>query len=330
MSAFQGFDIKLNLSETNDGRDILNNLAGAPIADDIILFRNNLRNTSELLVGVAQRQGFVIRLDPKVQRFVFTNGTKISVFAGNTKVGDYFVGESNNVNEFRIYEDEALTQAVFPPAGTDVKYVRSDAISFSDIANLSTPREPVIENISESQINSGVDESNERGNIYTSFIKVYSTIRTGFNSVLSDYINDIETELDVFSQKKETSLSNLKDFSSTNPITLSGSLFISDPAGTNSINVSTTSGPGVFILNPETDQGTRAFSSNENVWSEVGSDLVVGSKEAVVGNFVFENGVRILRKNGSPAITTETDLARSFTHFVKVSVSGEEYSLCLK
>ena len=44
MSSFQGFDIKLNLSENTDDRDVLNNLGIAPIADDIALFTNNLRS----------------------------------------------------------------------------------------------------------------------------------------------------------------------------------------------------------------------------------------------------------------------------------------------
>jgi len=328
MSAFQGFDIKLNLRENTQDRDVLNNLGGAPIADDIELFINNLRNTSELLVDFPQRNGFDIEFNPNVQRFVFTNGTQISIFVGNVKEGDYFVGNSNAVNRFRIYQDENLTQPVFPIAGANVRYVRSDAVESRNILNLNRARDPVVENISSSQI--GDVGANFTVNPYTSYIRVYNTIRSGFSSGISGLLNSIENGIDIFAQKRDNSITNIRNFATNNGITLSGSLIISDPNQENAIAVRSDSGPGIFILNPETDQGIRAFSSNENAWTADGNDLVVASKEASVGNFVFDNGVRILRKNGAPNIATETAAASSFTHFVAIKVNGEEYSLCLK
>ena len=149
-------------------------------------------------------------------------------------------------------------------------------------------------------------------------------------STISGYLSEIESELDIYQQKKKKSIINDQDFETQEKLIVSGSIIISDPDGTNSTSVSNTSGPGVFILDTATGEAKRAFSDNTNVWEEVGSDLVVDSTEISVGNLVFDDGVRILRKSSLPAITTETALATSFTHYVKIIVDGEEYSLCLK
>lgn len=328
--SFQGFDKKLNLSENTEDRDVLNNLGISPIADDIALFINNMRNVSELAVTVDKRTGATIRFDEDLQRAVFTDGTEIRAFAGSTLIGIYYVGNSNSVNEFQLFNDPEREQLAFPPAGIDVKYVRSDAITKDDVLNLVKNRDPVVETSGASQITSYDDDLTDVStNPYTSLRSVYNQIQSQV-STIAQYVSEIESELDVYQQKKQKSIVNNKDFSSSEKIIFSGSIVISDPNGTNTSSVSTTSGPGVFILDIATGEAKRAFSDNTNVWEEVGSDLVADSSEIAVGNLVFEDGVRILRKSSLPAIDTETALATSFTHYVKVIVGGEEYSLCLK
>lgn len=337
MSVFQGFDRKLNLSENSDDRDVLNNLGVAPIADDISLFTNNLRNTSELIVTVDERQGNRIVFDPDAQGFIFTNGTPITVFAGgNTIVGNYYVGNSNNVNEFEIFSDPSLSQIVFPPAGVDVRYVRSDAIEKSDVLNLVKPRDPVVEVQSLSQLlNSSDALDSVTSNAYTSIRRIYSLLGRTNASTITEYMREIESELDIFQQKKQKSIINQVDFSTDQAIIVNGSVIVSDPAGINDESVSTTSGPGIFILDASTNQAKRAFSDNENVWTAepplpaTATDLVAATREIVVGNLVFEDGVRITRKAGLPTIAAGTGSVNNFTHFVKVTVNGEDYSLCL-
>jgi hypothetical protein len=323
MSAFQGFDIKLNLSESTDDRDVFNNLGGAPIADDVTLFLNNLRNVSELEVTQSEIDGSFIRFNPDIQRFIFTNNTRLTKNSST-----FFVGDSNTINEFRLYTDEGLTNLVSAP--TPGIYSRSDAVTFNDITNLVRFREPVIENISLSQVGDFDDTEQQVGNIYTSYIRVYNRIRSSFSSGISGYIRDIDNELDLFNLKKNTSVNSLVNFDSVNSLSLSGKIFLSDPDGINNNSVSSTSGPGIFILDPDTNQATRIFSSNENVWTEDGNDLVAATKEIVVGNFVFDDGARILRKNSLPQIVTEEEPVTDFTHFADVVVNGETYSLCLK
>lgn len=351
MSAFQGFDRKLNLLENTADRDVLNNLGVAPIADDIALFTNNLRNTSEILVTVDKRQGNTIVFNPLAQRFIFTNDTKIRAFSGQTIIGDFFVGDSNNLNQFQLYSDENLTQLVFPPAGVDVRYVRSDAILKEDILNLVKPRRPVVERQSASQITIQDSSINvEDGttavtgvatppNIYTSLRRVYSSFRNSAITI-TDYMNAIESNIDTFEQKKQKSIINNVDFLSEIKVTFNGNIIVTGQIEAN-VAVPLNSGPGIFILDTTTDIAKRAFSDNENVWTAepplpaVATDLVGATREIVVGNLVFDDGIRIIRKSGTPEIGQElapaaSNLANTFTHYVKVTVNGEEYSLCLK
>jgi hypothetical protein len=317
MSAFQGYDIKLNLVETVSDRDALNNLGGTPIADDISLFVNNLRNTSVLLVTAEQISGSYIEFNPLAQVFVYTNGTKVTV-GSNT----YYVGDSNNVNRFRLYTDQSLASLVQnPPLGN---YLRTDAISFEDIAQLSPQRDRVVDDVSLSKI---TDRSNI--DLYDSFIRVYNQINNSSDTLVS-YVNSIRSGIDIFNINKENAISGVKDFSTSNKISLSGNILVVDPDGVNDQGVSSSENPGIFILDLATDQPTRIFSSNENVWQESGSDLVADTEEIVVANFIFNDGVRINRKNNNPAIVEETGTVTSYTHFVPVKINGEDYFLCLK
>lgn len=316
MSAFQGFDRKLDLRENTDDRDSLNNLGTAPIADDITLFINNNRNVSELTVTSNEIQDSFIVFNPDIQGFVYTNFTKIKVGSSN-----YYVGDSNGINEFRLYTDEALTTLVpTPPVGT---YIRSDAVTFTDINNIVTPRDLVVEDISLSQIVDSSNDGIQNTGVFSSFIRV-------FGGSISNRIQSIDQGLDLFSLRKAKSINSLVDFEPSYDISLSGSIVISDPDGINDASVSDVFGPGIFITDPSTNQATRIFSSNDNVWSEDGTDLVAASKEIVVGNLVFDQGARINRKNNAPEIISEQDVVSDFTHFVYITVNGEKYSLCLK
>jgi hypothetical protein len=322
MSGFQGFSIKLNLQENVDDRDVLNNLGGAPIADDIVLFLNNLRNKSELIVTAEQIDGSFIVFDANTTPFVYTNGTQIFVDRDQ-----YFIGDSNAENRFRLYADSELTELIpNPPTGT---YVRSEAVTFSDILNLVPFRDVVVEDASLSGIVQETDSATRIGSIYNSIVELYNTLE-GSQRDIADYISLIDTGIDLFDQKKQTSITGVSDFDTRDNVILSGSITTNDPDDINVGAVSTTSGPGIFILDPSTNQGTRVFSSSENVWSEVGDTLVAETREAVVGNFVFDEGVRILQKGNTEIVTEESGTVTSFSHFIKILADGEEYYLCLK
>jgi hypothetical protein len=315
MSAFQGFDRRLNLAESLSDRAILNNLGTEPIADDIVKFLNNLRNKSFLEVQSSNITGSVISFVGE-REFVFTNGTELRI----DNVVRY-VGNSNGINQFSIYSDINLTQLIAnPPTGL---YVRSDAVLFDDVLKLVPFRDVVVEDIAISVFSA--ENSNDQG-FYNSIINVYSDIRGV--SDLASYMSRIEGGIDFFNFRKSTTIGNISDFESDNKVLLSGNLIVLDPAGVNDNTISSES--GIFILDITTGNATRIFSSNDNVWNDDGTNLVGDTREIVIGNLVLDEGTRLLRKAGSPPITTETQVITTFTHFNTIIVNGEEYQLCLK
>jgi hypothetical protein len=321
MSAFQGFDIKLNIRESISDRDVLNNLGGEPIADDIVKFLNNLRNKSILDVKAGNISGSSINFTGE-KEFVFTNGTELTI-GNNTS----YVGNSNGVDNFRLYSDSNLTQLITnPPIGI---YERSDTVSINDILKLVPFRDIVVEDLSisvfESRSGSNVFIDS---NVYNSIIDVYRLFTDDTPGTLAGFLSSIDIGIDFFDMRKNKSINNITNFSTENKVTLNGSIVVLDPAGTNNVNMTSTS--GIFILDSSTGNSTRIFSTNDNVWSASGSDLIGDTREILVGNLVFNEGVRLLRKSSSPPITIETQIITNFTHFSKIMVNGEEYQICLK
>ena len=84
--------------------------------------------------------------------------------------------------------------------------------------------------------------------------------------------------------------------------------------------------PGVFINN------TRAFSSDNNPWEELGSadgtgTLSTDSLEVSVAELSLVNSISI----GGTSTNSETSSnVTSFTHKLPVVINGETYSLLLK
>ena len=342
-SAFQGFARNLNLLENSDDRDVINNLGGEPIADDITLFINNLRNFSfvDVIAGLPPTgniNGSYIEFSAITQKFIFTDKTKITVDDVT-----YYVGDSNNLNTFRLYTDENLLPASLvtnPPAG---EYKRSDAVTAEDIRQLVPIRDRVLENISLSQFSIINPEINETisGDFYNSMVRVYNRlVSNGYPLTLKDYFDAIEAQLDSFEFAKQKSIRSNENFSSVEKLSLAGSFIVKDPDGVNDTSISTVAGntgspPGIFILNTDDNTAKRIFSGNENSWVDKTTYLEVDSAEIVVGNLVFEESPKILRKNSLPAIVTPIETGvnveiNSFTHYVSVFVNGEEYFLLLK
>lgn len=340
-SAFQGFEINQNLLENLDDRDAINNLGGEPIADDIALFINNLRNFSFLTVKagappIGNIDGSFIVFNAITQKFVYTNKTKITVDDVT-----YYVGDSNDTNSFRLYTDETLSPAsrvLNPPVGD---YKRSDAVTPEDIRRLVPTRDKIIENISLSKI--GIDTSVSTGfldtDFYNSMVRIYyNLISNNYPIDLKGYFDYIEKQLDGFTFAKEKSINSKTSFRSVEPLSLAGSFIIKDPGGVNGMNdqpVSTTAGPGIFILNTDDNTSKRIFSGNENAWTDQGTYLGVDSNEIVIGNLVFESPPKILRKNNLPDIVVPIEtgidlLTSSFTHYISVFVNNEEYFVLLK
>lgn len=322
-SSFQGFNKKLNLIETEVDRDFLNNLGGAPIADDIGLFTNNLRNVSTQTVDISQISGDTITF-PITVPFVYTDGTKVNIGGTSYTITDNNKNENDEIT-IRLL-DSANNIVTSPPTGD---YQRSDAITSENINNMVRYRDVVVETPSASLVFS--DDENINGNttnIYQSFTKLFSEY-SGFPNNISVYLNDIETNKSIVDFKKSNSIIKNTNFTTSYGSEFDGVAIVKDQDGLNDI-ILDNQNPGLFILNTITDEYERAYSSNDNVWSEAVNDLVVDTREIVVENLVYNTEIK-LTTNGSPITELDSgDVNADFTHFTKIKVNGEDFYLCMK
>ena len=286
MSGFQGFDVKLNLIESTNDELAINNLAGAPIGTDLVRFINNMRNESVIEVSSGNISGSTITIPDA--KFVYTSGTIISVNGTARRVGD-----SNGVDTFRIYNITTNNLISNPPVGL---YVRSDAVTFENLNRLSPKRERVIEVQSKSifQLPSTEDPDTDP---FTSLLKTYTLFGERSLTSLSDYIQQVETGLDLVALRKTKSIISGLDYETDTGVSFTGEILVKDPANQNATSYNDNT-PGIFILNPADDTKKRIFSSSDNPWEIVGGNLVVNSSEIVVKRIVFDDSVQINAKSG--------------------------------
>jgi len=326
VSTFQGFDKDLNLKETQVDRDFLNNLGGAPIADDIGLFVNNNRNFSSINVQSSQISGDTITF-PLDVTFAYTEGTTITIDGTPYSIFDVSINENDEIT-IRLKNASDVIVAN-PPSGD---YIRNDAVSYDNVTNLVRYRDVVVEDTALSLVffsddAEDITDQNSR-NVYSSLINVFNKYAT-YPATLKDYLSSIEINIDYANSKRANSIVKNRDFSTTYKTEINGVAVVKDEDGLNDTSVSS-SNPGIFILNTATGSFARIFSSNENVWEKIGSDLVADTKEISIQNLVFEDEIK-LETNGVSITTTESgDVTSDFTHFMKVLINGEEYYLCMK
>lgn len=328
-SQFQGFNIVLNLSESDlpeSDINILNNLGGGNISSDLLTFYNNLRNFSQITVAAPDISGNLITKSDT--QAVFTTGTKITV---NDVV--YYVKDSDGKTRFRLSTQPDLSTTVSnPPVGT---YIRSDAVTLRNIANLAVTRPRTVEDLSSSRRYENLSSlTNEQlYKLNTSLIAmINSTGAVFFPTETSTYIEEIESAFALYEQISNRSIIRDQDFSASSFVEFRGAVKIVDTGNLNDNSLSANSNPGVFIVNPRTGEYVRAFSSDEDVWSENGANLVVDSTSLIIGDLSFTgpNGIDLLSKGSAVIVESVTPSANlTFTHYVDVTINGESYSLCL-
>ena len=131
-----------------------------------------------------------------------------------------------------------------------------------------------------------------------------------------------ETRVELVNRYEKT-----KDISSNKDIKYEGSVSIKDPDGfnTGTAKVGNPKSPGVFIA------GTRAFSADNNPWSDEDSSIpnaiVTKSEEVGVGEITFDDDIQINGIEGD--IKNLTGTAGDYTHKIPVVVNGETYFLLL-
>jgi hypothetical protein len=302
----QGFRRDLNLQETSNETTALNNLGGAGIANDLRILQNNLRNTSTLsfntVVGAAISSGHFY-FGPT--EFVFTNDdvvgvkTDITVGVGVTLYKDntYYICNSNSENRFKLSTTPSsvgVNTITVSSVSSSFDFVRKDPVHKENILNLVKPNiqdEGGFNYLGGSSINSvfdGIAAANETARFFIA--KKY--------------------------KGNENTVSN-------NDINVEGSIKINDPENFNAgtAQLSDVRSPGIFIGD------TRAFSSDNNPWTQVGTALSTLSSSVSIGELYFANDITIIGIGTESAASVEVT---TYTHKLPVVINGETYYILLR
>lgn len=326
----QGFELALDLSESVDDRQILNNIAGGNIQQDIALFRNNKRNTSTLVwqygaAGAAITDNrFVF---PPSVRFTFTSGDVVTL--SGTSLGTsinalttYYIvdfitglGALRNQSAFGLALTSNGTRIAMTSQPTaSVTFTRSDEVTRQNLFNIATP---ITLEQGLSRASSGLNDSFYY-NIGPTFTAAFDTIDSNI-----DVANYLRT------QKYTTNAS----IATYKPIIIEGSTISADPAAYNATTsaMSQALAPGVFITDPFSDvtniTKTRAYSTNSQPWTEDTGQMSTKSVQVNIGDLYFEQGIKL---NGLTTVSSETGNVTDFTHKLPVKINGVDYFVLVK
>ena len=240
--------------------------------------------------------------------FVFTDddivGVSVNVNVGSTElfVGtNYFVCNSNGETQFKLSFAPSILGINTINVGTNASYnfnlIRKDPVTQDNLINYIQPQIQDTENFS-----------------YLGGLSINGT----FNRVSSQN----ETARFFITQKYRAD----EDRTTSKDLNYEGTISINDPVNLNinSTGLSSAKSPGIYIGD------TRAFSSDNNPWSEVGiptSALLTDSTEVSIGELNFANNITI---EGITATSATSVLATTFTHKLPVIINGETYYLLLR
>ena len=309
--ANQGYRRDLDLLETPNDFTAIDNLGGVGISFDLQIIQNNLRNISTA--------GFSTLTDGffdfgTTSNFVFTNDdpikfdTSVSFGATTFNTTDtFFICNSNGENKFKLSTTSSTsdtginTISITGTASTNIfNFIRSDVVTKDNILNLIDPR-------------SLQDDT-------------FNTIRDGLSIIgaFNTVQENVENSKFFISRKYKGNADTTAD----RDIKVEGVVKVNDPVNFNDsvADLGDAKSPGVFINN------TRAFSSDNNPWEELGSadgtgTLSTDSLEVSVAELSLVNSISI----GGTSTNSETSSnVTSFTHKLPVVINGETYSLLLK
>ena len=301
----QGYRKDLNLDETTIDVQALNNLAGAGIANDLRIIQNNLRNTSTLAYGSNSNGFFTF---PDSVEAIFTNddvvsvGTTVSFTSVTLEPSiDYFICNSDGESSFKISttpstSDVGITPITISgtPSPTSFDIIRKNPVHKENLINYIPPevQDAVGEFSWTSDLNGDFDSA--AGNIDSAKYFIGRKYQNG-----SDLTTDREVKYE-------------------------GTVTSADPANLNSgtSGLANPKSPGVFIGD------TRAFSSNDQPWTETGSSLQTQSSEVSVGDLTFIGDVKI---EGITATNQSSNVnPTSYTHKLPVVIDGVTYFILLQ
>jgi len=329
-SSVQGYVRALNLQETDQDRQALNNLGGAPIADDIALFANNSRNQAVLQI---RRDEYNTNTDTIVinnttlsevqtRNSVFTNGDFVKILDVDDKVivENLYIANSNVFNTFQLSaaaDLETIYSVALPPSTANEQYiiyiVRSDTVTLDNLASLSVSSD-------NSQLSSGDGVTGGDDN--------QLPIVNNYNSEL----NEIAGLVDIANFLRRSKYVTTDSVSTAELLQFEGTATISDPSDTITSEGVVSSSPGLYLSNPASSVNdielTRSFSSTSNPWNDDNAGtLSTDSVSVTAGRLVLTNGIKISNISVIPENGIVNEL--TFTHKAKIQIDGIDYYLCL-
>ena len=245
--------------------------------------------------------GATFTFKPKSE-FVFTNddivGVSTNVSVGSTTLvpdTEYFICNSNGETQFKLSSTVSTsginTISITNVSPSSFNFIRKDYVLLENVINLIEPEK--------------LDED---------------------FAFLSDSVNDTFTSIQDSNEIAEFFITKKyktnEDLTTTDELKFEGSINIEDPAGLNSnlTGLADANSPGVFIGT------TRAFSSDNNPWTQVGTALSTSSSEVSLAELLFYDGLNI---SGISTISDTVVAATAFTHKIPIIVNGETYYLLL-
>ena len=318
----QGFVRDLNLIESDTGaldRGILDNLGGANITTDLLLFDGNFKFISKIQSAhYTYDSSTDITTVTGEGKVAFSDGTKIS-FGDVPTEFIYEVHSSNGVDKFRIRN--SLGQVVAPVG--DLR--RNDTVTAENLSNLSVKR--LETNPSASTGVSDDDGASDLFNQYSSASQI-------------DYIN---SQLALYYYKRERIPLTFEDSTFDQKVNFRGSVMIVDNDATVSTQPNSTT-PGLFIVDASNpDAGAiRAFSDASNPWSEqpgppaaleMTDNNVTNTQPNILKLNPFSNNVPNFQVPGNLLVAETNSLTSSESDPIfklPVVINGETFFLLLK
>ncbi len=252
--------------------------------------------------------------------FTFTNGDIVGV-STNVTVGGvgfnqnttYYVIDSNGVNKFKLSSTSGGSAISIGANSTatnnNFSFVRNDAVHQQQLINYIEP---------------DYQDTDNEGDDF-SFLEGSGTINQSFESAQTN-----SETAEYFTAKKYRGDEPLLI---SDEIKFEGNVVLNDPADNiDSNGVDNQYAPGIYIGN------TRAFSSDNNPWSKVGTELNTSSEELLIGELAFldgsiannsQDGSMVIEGIASDVSTVSGQSAESslsggnFTHKLPIKVQDE-------
>lgn len=324
-SSVQGFVKTANLKENELDRQALNNLGTAPIADDISLFINNLKNESTITIDSNEYDVItglvtIVNDTPELsaaRSAVYTNGDRVRIEEqdGTLIRDNLFIRESDGEFTFGFATDEELqNEFIFIPSAPFV-VIRNNSVLLENIERLGVQQNTASFS---SGLGDGTGDDDDTIDIdtedtyNTQFSEIYEYLDIAKFQAKSKFVNDEDVAADV-------------DFA------MEGTFTIRDPSDLIVDEGINANSPGLYITDPNSPvtniQKIRAFSDTFNPWEDTGTALQTLSLDVTTGTLKLNNGIEI--QGISPVTSSGNVDNTTFTHKTKITIDGIDYYLCL-